>query len=146
MKTKILFSIAGLLILSACQTVPYQGVAREVKRKPQAGGVLALPMNPRAEDRTKAETVMRGNCSAAGFKVLEEGEIVIGQTTKSDSRLENRENSEHQMGSIFGMAVMGGEKGGTDTSTSTKTEAIKEWQLVYECEKAVKSAKSASQR
>ncbi|MGE3756124.1 MAG: hypothetical protein AB7H97_00115 [Pseudobdellovibrionaceae bacterium] len=133
MKLLRMITIAGLCFATACQTIPYQGQARETKKRPGVNGVLALPNNPRAEDRTKAEQTMRSNCAPRSYKVVEEGEIVVGQNTVSDSSATNREKNEHQVGKLFGVPVVAGDAGGTDTSVRTKTEAIKEWQIAYEC-------------
>ena len=74
-----------LLLFTACQTVPYQGQARDVKRKPREGGLIAVPLDPKSEDRAKADIAMKSNCGTLGVKVLEEGEVVVGQKTNTNS-------------------------------------------------------------
>ena len=122
-------------IVSGCQTIPYQGQARDVKKKPSEGGTLALPLDPRDEDRAKAELKMQQNCGAGKYKILEEGEVVIGQKTNSDTREDNRDRNQQKIGSVFGMPLMSGDAGGKNMSGSTTTENVKEWQISYECKK-----------
>lgn len=127
---------AGIcLLISACQTMPYQGEARDVKRKPKEGGVIAMKLNFRDEDRKKAEEKMASNCGTVPYKIMEEGEVAIGQETKSNSRDTKRDNSEKQVGSLLGIALMSGDKGGKDTESSSVVTSVKEWQIAYECEK-----------
>lgn len=131
-----LILVPATLFFSGCQTVPYQGQARDVKKKPMEGGVLALPLDPRDEDRMKAELKMKQNCQNMAFKVLEEGEVVIGQKTNSSGREDNRENTQRKVGSLWGIPLVSGDQGGKNTSSTTTTENIKEWQISYECTKA----------
>lgn len=130
-----LITAITLLIVTGCQTIPYQGQARDVKKKPNEGGILALPLDPRDEDRAKAELKMQQNCGAGKYKILEEGEVVIGQKTNSDSREDRRENNQQKVGSFLGMPVLSGDAGGKNVSGSSTTENIKEWQISYECRK-----------
>ena len=129
---------AGLLglLLSGCQTVPYQGVARDVKKKPMEGGIIAVPLDPRAEDRTKAEEKMKQTCQGGPYKILEEGEVVIGQKTNSNSRETKRDRDQTQVGSLFGLPVMAGDAGGKDSNTESTVSQVKEWQISYNCEKS----------
>ena len=120
-------------LFASCQTVPYQGQAREVKRKPMEGGVIALTVDHRPEDRMKAYEKMKSNCGDTTVKVLEEGEVAVGQTTTSNSSETNRSNSQKKVGSLFGIPLTTGQAAGTDTSTSSTTTQIKEWQISYEC-------------
>ena len=128
-------STAALLWMSGCQTLPYQGQARDVKKKPAEGGILALPLDPRDEDRAKAELKMQQNCGAGKYKILEEGEVVIGQKTNSDNREDSRTNTQQKVGSFLGMPVLTGDAGGKNVSGTSTTENIKEWQISYECRK-----------
>lgn len=134
MKNKILFTTLALAI-TACQTVPYQPYARDVKKKPAANGVIALKLEHRPEDRTKAQAMMSSNCGESPVKVLEEGEVVIGQeqTTNSNTS-KNAGESSSSVGTLFGIPVM---SGGRDPSESTNakvsTSQVKEWQISYEC-------------
>lgn len=126
---------AALIGMTGCQTVPYQGQARNVKKKPQSNGVIAIDTNYRPEDRTKADQYMKENCAPMGVKVLEEGEVVVGQQTTSNNRETERDSTEHKVGNLWGIPLMSGEKGGKDTSSSATTTNLKEWQISYECEK-----------
>ncbi len=130
-----------LLWLSGCQTVPYQGEAHDVKKKPHDAGIVAIPINYRDEDRSKATDHMTQNCAPNPFEVTEEGEVVTGQVTNAKVSETNRDRSEHQIGSLFGTAIMSGDKGGKDSSTSSVTSNTKEWQISYRCLKPKRSAR-----
>lgn len=131
-----LIFIPATLFFTGCQTVPYQGQARDVKKKPLEGGVLALPLDPKDEDRMKAEQKMKQTCLDKEFKILEEGEVVVGQKTNTTASEDNRDNSQKKVGMIFGLPLMSGQKAGKDMSSSSTTENIKEWQISYECNRA----------
>lgn len=133
-------SMVGLAIcfwaLNACQSLPYQPYARDTKKKPQQGGVIALKLEHRSEDSALAQQLMASNCGPKPVKVIEEGEVVIGEktSTQADESYRAGEKS-NKVGSLFGIPVM---SGGRDPNTQTRTEAnvtqLKEWQIVYECE------------
>lgn len=133
MKTLIFFVI-GLAFLSGCQTVPYQGQARDVKLKPQKEGIISIPVEFRDEDKAKAQLKMKQNCAPFDAQVLEEGEVAVGEKTDSTGTENKRESSEYKMGSFLGVPVMGGNPGGTDLAGSTTKTAIKEWQISYKCD------------
>ena len=138
MKTKPFVAVIALLGLTACQTVPYQGQARDVKKKPQEEGVIAMPLDPRDEDRAKAEQKMASNCAPGSFKVLEEGEVAIGQKTNSNSSETDRANKQSKVGSLFGIPLVSGQAAGKDQSSEQTTTQIKEWQISYKCDTAKK--------
>lgn len=136
MKTSILFLFAiATLAITGCQTLPYQPYARTVKSKPQEGGVIALKINHRDEDSAKAQELMAKNCGANQVKVLEEGEVVVGeQTSTTGNTSHERGSAGHQVGSFFGMPVVSGGRDASDSTNSVaSTSAIKEWQISYEC-------------
>lgn len=136
---KITFASALIVVglLNGCQTLPYQPYAREVKRVPTRGGEIALKAEHRDEDRLKADTMMSSNCGGGKIKVLEEGEVVVGQTTNSNaSQTQNRASGGTQVGTLFGIPVTSGARGASnDTATSATTTSVKEWNIKYECEK-----------
>ena len=137
---KYTFVVGSMLAgLVGCQTMPYQGQAHDVKRKPQLEGIVAIPVDPRPEDRAKADEHMKSNCGAMAVKVLEEGEVVVGQETQTSGNETNRESSRYKAGSLFGMPVMGGSAGGKDTNSNTVTKAVKEWQISYQCDTGAKT-------
>ncbi len=123
----------GTVFMVGCQTVPYQGQARDIKRRPNADGVIGIPLNFRDEDRAKAEVKMKGNCNPSAFQVLEEGEVVVGQETKTSGKETDRASSEKKVGSLFGLPLMSGEAGGKNTESSQVTTSVKEWQISYKC-------------
>jgi hypothetical protein len=129
---------AATALFVSCQTVPYQGQAREVKRKPNEGGIIALTVDHRPEDRMKADEKMKSNCADTTVKITEEGEVSVGQKTTSNSSDSYRPSSQKKVGTLFGMPLVSGQAAGTDTSASATTMDIKEWQISYECLSAKK--------
>jgi hypothetical protein len=129
-----------LMFLAGCQTAPYQGQAREVKKKPQEEGVIALATNHRDEDRAKAQEKMNANCAPYPAQVLEEGEVVTGQATTANEKETDRASTEHTQ-KFLGMNFAGGEAAGKNKATSTTTTNLKEWQISYKCDKHKASAK-----
>lgn len=141
---KLLFALVVLFFVSGCQTVPYQGVARDVKRKPGVGGTIAVPVNPRQEDRDRANEHMISNCGNGNFKVTEEAEVVTGETTQASTRNDYRQNTQQQTGSFLGMPIISGDPGGVDSSTTAVRTQLKEWQISYECAPATPMPHSAA--
>lgn len=126
--------LAGFaLVYSGCQTVPYEGQARDVKRKPQEEGIIAIPTNYKDEDRSKAVQKMQSNCTPGVYKILEEGEVAVGQETKSSGKETDRASTERSAGSLFGIPLTTGEASGKNTETSQVTTSLKEWQISYRC-------------
>ena len=121
-------SILAVLVLSlvtftACTTIPY---AREVKKKPLSGGTIALRTYHGPEDRAKADSMMQLNCGQNPVKVLEEGEVVVGE--KKHTSAESRPST-----SLFSFGNAQDANNGTSTYASTETTQVKEWQISYEC-------------
>ncbi len=140
MKLGLVVSTAAIvLIIAGCQTMPYQPYAREVKRQPGNGGEIALRTEHRDEDRLKAQSMMTTNCGSTPVKVLEEGEVVVGQTTNSNASQTHQQGQEgQQVGTLFGMPITSGsQQASNNTATSATTTALKEWNIKYQCEKAV---------
>lgn len=137
MKNK-LFLLTVLVAVSSCQTLPYQPYARDVKKKPNQNGIIALKLEHRDEDRAKATTMMESNCRPAPVKVVEEGEVVIGQESKSNSdTAKHAGESSTSMGSLFGIPLTSAGKDPSESTTSTvSTSQLKEWQISYECVQA----------
>lgn len=127
-------TLSGLLFgMSGCQTLQYQGQARDVKRRPNDGGIVAMRVNFNELDRAVAEQKMRANCSSSEVKIESEEEVVVGQKTEANSRDTNREANQKQVGSLFGLPLVSGDAGGKDTSVSSTTTQMKEWQIAYKC-------------
>lgn len=120
--------------VSACASMPYQPYAREVKKKPNEGGVIALKTEHRPEDRQRADSLMAANCgSDAIVKVQEEGEVAVGEKTKSNSN-KVQENQPASGFSIGGLRFGSNEtRPGENTDTTTETVQVKEWQIAYNC-------------
>ena len=135
----VVSSACAILAIAGCQTMPYQPYAREVKRQPGNGGEIALKQEHRDEDRLKAQSMMTTNCGSTAVKVLEEGEVVVGQTTNSNAA-ETHQNGQQgqQVGTLFGMPITSGaQQASNNTATTATTTALKEWNIKYECAKAV---------
>ena len=136
---------AALLALAACQTMPYEPYAREVKKKGGDSGLIALKTEHREEDMAKARNMMQANCGATPFKIVEEGEVVVGSNTVSNAQeTHNAAAPGKKLGSLFGLPIksMGSEASDNTSSTATTT-AVKEWNIAYECEKVVASVEAA---
>jgi hypothetical protein len=142
MKVKNVFLMAILVAMSGCVTMPYQPYARDVKKKTQQGGIVALKVEHRDEDRAKAQDMMTKTCSPMPVKVLEEGEVVVGQETKTKGNTSFNQGKEgEQVGSLFGVPLVSGQKDPSQsTESSSSTVQIKEWQISYECEKTTRKA------
>lgn len=134
MKIKYLFLIA-LIGLTSCQTLPYQPYARDVKKKPNHNGIIALKLEHRDEDRAKAQMMMENNCRPAPVNILEEGEVVIGQESTSNSNTsKNAGQASQPVGSFLGIPLTSGGKDPSESTTSmVSTTQVKEWQINYEC-------------
>jgi hypothetical protein len=101
-------SMTSLFALVACAGASY----RVVKKTPE-GGVVALA-GSRDEAHSLAEGYMKSQCPG-GFDVVEEGEAVIGEDSKSATKP-----------SLFTIGQ------NTATSTTQKTE----WRINYKCKGA----------
>ncbi|MGZ3781606.1 MAG: hypothetical protein ACXVCY_13220 [Pseudobdellovibrionaceae bacterium] len=136
MKASVLLTSVLLLGLTACQTMPYQPYARAVKQKPSTGGIVALKLEHRPEDRQKAESMMKSVCGTNPVKIVEEGEVAIGQETKSSGSQEHKSGSAPtNVGTLFGLPITSGGSNPSDTAnTNTVTTSVKEWQISYECQ------------
>ncbi len=119
-------SALSLIFSVSCAIVPY---AREVKKKPSTGGTIALRTHHSAEDRAQADLLMRTNCSGGDVKVVEEGEVVVGQVTQSNAN----KNYNSTQTSDWGGVTFGSYNPGESTSTTAQTSALKEWQIEYNC-------------
>ncbi len=71
----LIFSWA--LALVGCQTAPYAGVMHEVSVVPKVRGVIALPHQPRAEDRALAEQRMVSVCAPNHYRTISEKETNV---------------------------------------------------------------------
>jgi hypothetical protein len=132
---KLLAAVLVALFFTGCQTMPYQPYARDVKRMPNKGGVIALHTEHREEDLAKADMMMQKNCGDSAVKIKEEGEVAVGQATSGNaSETRDAGNSGSKVGSLFGVPLMAGAtEASKNTATTTTTTAVKEWQIVYDC-------------
>lgn len=132
---KKLIVISAILLVAGCAAIPYQPYAREVKRKPTEGGVIALRSEHRAEDRQKADMLMMSNCGESKIaKVMEEGETIIGEKTNTSSNKTNRDQYESGF-SIGGISFSNGNTvPGENTNSVSETSQLKEWRIIYNCE------------
>jgi hypothetical protein len=130
---KLTILLASALAVG-CATVPYQPYAREVKKRPKQGGMIALHAEYRPEDRARAEFLMGANCGGpSGFNVTEEGEAIVGEKTSSNSN--KRLDSERDSGfSIGGISFASGDyRPGENVNTESQTTQLKEWRIAYQC-------------
>lgn len=119
--------------------MPYQPYAREVKKKPSEGGVIALKPEHRPEDRQKADQLMATNCGTSLVKVTEEGEVIVGQKTNSSASTTQEKKDESV--NVGGLSFLTGSKPSTDTQTNSETTQLKEWQIAYSCVAAKATSK-----
>ncbi|MNJ96746.1 hypothetical protein D3C87_144770 [compost metagenome] len=129
-------------MMSGCVTIPYKPYARDVKKKAQQGGVVALKVEHRDEDRAKAQEMMARTCTPYPVKVQEEGEVVVGQETKTKGNTSYNQGAEgEKVGSLFGMPLVSGQKDPSQSvESASSTVQLKEWQIMYECEKNTRKA------
>ena len=127
------FLILTFTVLTVgCATAPYQPYAREVKRTPSVGGIIALHDTHVDEDRIKADTLMHSNCGSKTVDVQEEGEVVTG--TQTDAKAKRTNEKENQGGFTLGMFQMGGhDQDAEKTATQATVTSLKEWQIAYRC-------------
>jgi hypothetical protein len=132
---KYILVLTALVAVTSCQTLPYQPYARDVKKKPAQNGIIALKADHRDEDRARADLMMKSNCGAAPVKVLEEGEVVIGQeSTTNSSTSKNAGESSNHVGNFLGLPILSGGKDPSENTTGkVSTSQLKEWQISYEC-------------
>lgn len=130
--------VATLAFITGCAIVPY---AREVKKKPTEGGVVAMRTHHTPEDRAKAESMIASNCGANNYKILEEGEVVVGEKTHSTSNKSTDTSNSQPL--RWGSLTFGSSTPTENTNTSSETVQIKEWQISYQCnpEMVAKKAK-----
>lgn len=147
MKKLVLFIAAALV--SGCATMPYQPYAREVKKKPGEGGVIALKTEHRPEDRQRADSLMAANCGSESIvKVQEEGEIVVGEKTHTNAS--KTQGQQDEGFSLAGFRFISGTKPSEDTASTSETVKLKEWQIAYQCvaikQPAAKTKKNISRK
>ena len=131
MKKLVVLCLAALV--SGCATLPYQPYAREVKKKPSEGGLIALKTEHRPEDRARADSLMAANCgSDAIVKVKEEGEAVVGEKTNtSQNKYQENRDTGFKLGGIT--FANGGTRPEENTNSVSETVQLKEWHISYEC-------------
>ncbi len=127
-KLALSLSVLAAALMVSCAMVPY---AREVKKKPNTGGTIALKTYHNAQDRAQADLLMKNNCGMNDVKVTEEGEAVVGQVTNSSANTNyySRNNNTANWGAV----TFGNYNPGENTNTTAQTTQLKEWQIQYEC-------------
>lgn len=130
MKKLVVLCLAALV--SGCATMPYQPYAREVKKKPNEGGLIALKTEHRPEDRARADSMMAANCgSDAIVKVTEEGEAVVGEKTNtSQNKYQENRDTGFKLG---GINFVNGTRPEENTNSVSETVQLKEWHINYTC-------------
>jgi hypothetical protein len=129
-KMNLIIFLGTALILNSCAGMnKYRPYARNVKKKPGRSGVVALKLEHRKEDRDLAKSFMKDNCGTKKSKILDEGEVVIGTTTNSNSK--SREGGTSNFGSLFGIPLK--TQTADSTSKTSTTTQEKEWQITYKC-------------
>lgn len=129
-KLALATTLSAALFMVSCAMVPY---AREVKKKPNAGGTIALKTYHNAQDRAQADLLMRNNCGTNEVKVTEEGEAVVGQVTNSNANTNYYSGSRNTASANWGTVTFGNYNPGESTNMTAQTTQLKEWQIQYEC-------------
>jgi hypothetical protein len=114
------------LIISGCVSMPYEPYARAVKVAPNKGGVIAMHATYRAEDKQRALGMMAENCGNKKPEVTEEGEVVVGQTTKSNDNHYYNGASQQSGTFLFQQPT-------AQTASQSSVTQDKEWQMTYKC-------------
>ena len=125
-------ALSVLVLLSLCNCanfLKYVPQARTVKKQHQRGGVVALDLQHRPEDRELADSMMQENCGSKRVSVVEETEVIVGSVTTASA--ENENATKRKVGSVFGVDVESGHEGRVNTSSETTQK--KEWQITYGC-------------
>ena len=141
----VLLSFLPFLFFVSCATMPYEPQAREIKRKPQQGGAIALNEKYRAEDRAKADNLMKSNCGTnKDVAILEEGEVVVGEKVDSTAKktIDNEENTAFKLGGIRFTNSTPAE----NVNTSMQKTQIKEWRIEYGCIASIDTAKPTAKK
>ena len=128
-KTNLLILALALALNSCAGMNKYRPYARNVKKKPGSSGVVALKLEHRKEDRDLAKSFMKDNCGEKKTRILDEGEVVIGTTTNSNSK--TKEGGTSNFGSLFGIPLK--TQTADSTSKTSTTTQEKEWQITYKC-------------
>ena len=129
-KLALSLTLFAALFTVSCAMVPY---AREVRKKPNAGGTIALKTYHNAQDRAQADLLMRSNCGTNEVKVTEEGEAVVGQVTSSNANTNYYGGRRNTANANWGTVTFGNYNPGESTNTTAETTQLKEWQIQYEC-------------
>ena len=111
--------------LSGCAT------ARVVTKQPGTGGVIAVSSESNSSAREKAGDLMNENCGSGGYKIIEEGEAVVG--SKSIHHQHEYQDATTKT-SMFGGALKA-YSGGNDRSSQSETNQKTEWRITYKCGK-----------
>ncbi len=100
-------AVLAILPMAACSS------ARVVSMEPGEGGQVALSARDSDGAREKAANLMAQNCAGHRYKVVKEGEEVVGSKTSSTSGK-----------SIWSKSLR---------STSSDTDNKTEWRMTYKC-------------
>ncbi|MFO0664523.1 MAG: hypothetical protein U0174_11260 [Polyangiaceae bacterium] len=119
------FSVALMLSLGC-------GFVREVRRTP-TGGEVAIRGRTSGTEKEAAD-LMNARCGGAGYDVLEEGEVVVGQQTVTQSQ---------------GQGTVTQTRSGRITTVNTysqgtsSTQNTTEWRILYQCKGSAPTATPA---
>ncbi len=115
----LMMSGVCLAVLGGCAT------ARMVESEPEVGGVVTIAPQGNEEARQKAEALMRQTCAGKTYKIVKEGEVVVGSRTEAKQNETPKEDK-----NLFGKKTKS-----VETSSSTSTSNVTEWRLTFKCQK-----------
>lgn len=119
------------LLVGGCFSFDFPPYARVVKLMPGNGGTIALRLNYDQEDREFAMQKMKQNCGPKNVSIIEEGEVVVGQTVHSIAERPRRRGQIHGVDSD-GIPIRS-RRSRMETWTSSTVQQEKEWRLKYSC-------------
>jgi hypothetical protein len=105
------------VVLAGCAT------ARLVESESEIGGIVTVnpPQSPEARDKAKA--MMQSTCGAKPFRIVKEGETVVGQTTQG-----TQEEKPIKTTNLFGK-----KSPAVQTTSNQTTTNVTEWRLTFKC-------------
>ncbi len=104
-------------VLTSCAT------ARLVESEPEIGGIVTVNPPDSPEARDKAKAMMQNTCGSKPYRIVKEGETVVGQTTSGVQEEEPTSKT-----SLFGKKTQV-----VETKSSQTTTNVTEWRLIFKC-------------
>lgn len=114
---KKFFNFVGIISVASLVSC---ATARMVNVEVGEGGEIAVSPRDNQEARDKATLIMQQNCGAKKFKIVKEGEVVVGQSTSASTHIDDGRPSYY------------GTRSAT-VNTTQHSQDVKEWHIYYKC-------------